>query len=223
MINSTMHTTDLKTQDASGREVLIRCERMPALSQEYAQTMAKLADLGIAAFAEVEQQFLASYPDATGQDPMLEPLKDLTGADLDAAVRGRLHGMFHFDPEVMRPMMEGMEVAVVTIREPAADRAAGFVTMISGGALPADEGKITILAVDHSCKRRGWASLLVHTLLEQVPEMRTVRVSTRPSNTAAIAAYRKWGFVQDSDSAAPGGHFVKGHWVHLTRNLQIKV
>ncbi len=59
-----------------------------------------------------------------------------------------------------------------------------------------NEGHITNIAVDENYRRRGIADAIVAKIIEtaQKKDMLGVTLEVRPSNTAAIALYKKHGF-----------------------------
>jgi DNA-binding transcriptional regulator GbsR (MarR family)/ribosomal protein S18 acetylase RimI-like enzyme len=197
-------------------EWIVEWTKCPALSETFASKMASLAKLGIDAFAPVEQEFLSIYPQAIEEDRHLSGFRELQGVALDSAIRAKLEAIFCMDPKIWsREMREGLAHVyyyVVTIREVGSLQTDGFAVFM---AMPKGEFKITVLAVDDRIRRRGAAGILVDSFRKIGVSYTKLLASTRPSNTFAIQAYKKWGFTEDAE--ATPAHFISGHWVHLMR------
>lgn len=206
-----------------GRRFVIEWDKLPALSEAYHKKMLEFADLGIAVFSEIEIEFLKAYPKAIEEDKGLAAFSGLEDPKLEEAMKAKLEKIFCTHPnqlsEQWQSAMKDVYYHVVAIREENSKKVLGFVTFMSGGFIPENEFKITILAVDSSARRRGVASLLVNSLKKIGVKPKRVFASTRPSNATAISAYRKWGFHEDEEAAKSSpAHFIPGHWIHLNSN-----
>ena len=61
-----------------------------------------------------------------------------------------------------------------------------------------DDGELLQIAVDKNVRRRGTADMLMRAILEYVENnaLKSVFLEARKSNTAAIALYKKLGFIE---------------------------
>jgi [ribosomal protein S18]-alanine N-acetyltransferase len=64
----------------------------------------------------------------------------------------------------------------------------------------ADIYHILNLCVDHSQQKQGYGGMLLQAILNTLnkPRINTVILEVRPSNVAALALYKKFGFLQES-------------------------
>ncbi len=197
-------------------EWVVEWTKCSALSDTFASKMASLAKLGIDAFIPIEREFLSKYPQAIQEDPHLTGYAQLQGVALDSAIRAKLEAIFTMDRKVwsreMREALAGVLYYVVAIRRANSEQTDGFAVFM---AMPKGEFKITVLAVDDRVRRRGAAGVLVSSLRKMGVHYTKLLASTRPSNSAAIQAYKKWGFTEVTETAPV--HFIAGHWVHLVR------
>ena len=76
--------------------------------------------------------------------------------------------------------------------EPETEKAVGYAGLLVG----ADEGYITNVAVDPSCRRRGVAAQLLQVFdnFAKGNHLAFLTLEVRPSNAAAIALYEGFGF-----------------------------
>lgn len=193
-----------------------------ALSETFANKMASLSDLGVNSFKSVEIDFLSSYPQAMEEDNNLRGFANLEKQALEESMTAKLHKIFNTHPndlnENLRSLMQNTHYYFVMIREETSKEIVGFITFMNGGSLSQNEYKITVLAVKDNFRRMGCAGILINSLKRIGIPYRKILASTRPSNAAAINAYKKWGFLEDKGMekhASP--HFVKGHWTHLAK------
>ncbi len=206
----------------TGQKFVVEWNKLPALSETFCKKMKLFADLGIATFREIEIEFLKAYPRALEEDKSLSDFSGLQGCELEEAMNVKLGKIFRMHPKELgsewRSVMKDVRYYVVAIREETSEKVRGFITFMNGGFIPENEFKITILAVDKEMRRRGIASLLVNSLKKIGVNHKKIFASTRPSNEAALSAYRKWGFCEDIEAMKSSpSHFVLGHWVHLVR------
>lgn len=220
-----MQATDNGSYTTHGKDhqkLLIEWSKVGALSEAFASKMRALATMGIDSFLSVETEFLTHRPQAVEEDPSLSSLKGLTDAAIEEAIRKRLHGMFHADPsdlnDELRKYLSNVFYYFVTLKEKDSDKVLAFITFMGGPPYPEGHYKITILAVDPSSRRKGFANALIDSIQKIGVNPLHLSVSTRPTNSAALAAYRKAGFGEDTEATkhAPP-HFVEGHWTHLFR------
>lgn len=201
---------------------LVEWAKLPLLSDEFAERMQSMADLGTDSFLQVELDFVKQLPEAFDQDPTLYPLKGMQSRKLERTMRERISQMFYLKPKdfpiEMREQMGEAYYYFVTVKEEGSDDILGFITFLSGGPIPLNEYKITVLAVDPAHRRKGLGKCLIQSIYRVGVEPRRVFLSTRPSNIAAINLYKKCGFVHDREiednSPEP---FIRNHWVHLSR------
>lgn len=78
--------------------------------------------------------------------------------------------------------------------EPETEKAVGY----AGLLVVADEGYITNVAVDPSCRRQGVAAQLLQVFdnFAKGNHLAFLTLEVRPSNTAAIALYQSFGFTE---------------------------
>ena len=78
--------------------------------------------------------------------------------------------------------------------EPETEKAVGY----AGLLVVADEGYITNVAVDPSCRRQGVAAQLLQVFdnFAKGNHLAFLTLEVRPSNTAAIALYESFGFTE---------------------------
>jgi len=204
------------------QKFIVKWDKLLALSEEYHKKMLELAELGIATFREIEIEFLKAYPKALEEDQSLAGFFGLHDLELEKAMNAKLEKIFCTHPNQLssqwQSAMKDVYYYVATIREENSEKILGFATFMSGGFIPENEFKITGVAVDHSMRRRGVASLLINSLDKIGIKPKKLFASTRPSNKSAISAYEKWGFREDAEAAKSSpAHFISGHWVHLAR------
>jgi DNA-binding transcriptional regulator GbsR (MarR family)/RimJ/RimL family protein N-acetyltransferase len=210
-------------QRDKGLKFVVEWNKLPALSEAFHQKMLLLTNLGISTFREIEIEFLKAHPRAVEEDKSLAAFSGLQDCELEEAMNAKLEKIFCTHPRELssewQSAMKDIYYYVVTIREEKSEEVQGFITFMSGGFIPKNEFKITILAVDKRVRRKGIAGLLVNSLKKIGVNHKKIFASTRPSNTAAISAYQKWGFREDmeAEKSSPS-HFVSGHWMHLARN-----
>lgn len=209
-------------QGKENKKFVVEWSKHEALSDTFTNKMRAVADLGIDSFKQVEIDFLAAYPQAIQEDQSLIAFAGLENQALEEMMTAKLHKIFHFHPKDLsdesRSLMKDIHYYFVTIKDEISEEIIGFITFMSGGSIPKDEYKITSLAVKKSARRMGLAGILINSLKKIGVSFKKVLACTRPSNRAAINTYRKWGFIEDNESqtyASP--HFIKGHWIHLTR------
>lgn len=216
------HSGSYIEKGKNNKKLIVQWSKLHALSEEFANQMESLAGLGIESFRSVEIDFLLAYPNATKEDPHLASLDGLKGTRLEECMNTKLRQIFHMRPsdlnDGVRSLMAGAYYYFVTIKDELSEKILGFITFLSGGPIPNDEFKITVLAVDKEARREGLAGCLINSLKKIEVKSKKLFVCTRPSNSGAINAYKKWGFIEDSEAqrdASP--HFINGHWVHLVR------
>lgn len=206
------------------QKLIIEWSKLSALSKEFSDIMASLASLGIESFRGVEVEFLQLNQEAAKEDPSLQMLAGLTGNELEAAIDRKLHHIFfkkgdvkELSPE-MKALMENAYYYIVTIREESSDSPQGIITFLSGGPVPEDEFKITMLAVDKSVRSEGFSQILINSFEKIGVNPKKILVSTRPTNSIAINAYKKAGFIEDTEGEKrASSYLIKGHWIHLMR------
>lgn len=201
---------------------IIEWSKLNALSDDFSEKMASLAHLGIESFRSVEIDFLSAYPHAIEEDASLKDFSGLKGLELEDSINARLHKIFHTRPvdlsDEFRSLMDGAYYYLVTIKDESSEKIQGFITFLSGGPIPNDEFKITALAIDKNARRQGLAGFLINFFKKIGLEPKKIFLCTRPSNSIAINAYKKFGFVEDIEaqkSASP--YLVSGHWIQLAR------
>lgn len=206
-----------------GQKLILEWFKMDALSEEFANKMASLADLGIESFRSVEIEFLSAYPNAVEEDQSFSAFAGLKGVDLENAMDAKLRHIFLNKTrpqdlnEDFRSLMMNACYYLITIKEESSDKIQGFVTFLQGGPVPEDELKVTVLAIDKDVRKEGFASFLINSLKSIDVKSKKILVSTRPSNFIAINAYKKWGFIEDFEAHKTSPYLIKGHWVHLVR------
>lgn len=205
------------------KKFIVEWHKLSALSDTFAEKMSSLSSLGIETFKDIEIDFLRTYPHAMAEDKNLAVFSNLNPREQEEAMRVKLEKIFFTKPKEwsgeMRSMMADTYYYLVTIKEEFSENIQGFITFMSGGFIPKNEFKITILAVDKNVRRAGLASFLINSLSKIGTPYDKIYASTRPSNTIAIQAYKKWGFNEDLEaSKSSPSHFIAGHWVHLARN-----
>lgn len=204
------------------KKLIVEWCRLSALSDEFSEKMSLLSNLGIESFKDIEIAFLKSHPRAMEEDKNLAAFSGLDNHELEGAMKDKLQKIFLTQPKElsaeMRTVMSDIYYYLVTIRDETSEKVQGFITFMSGGSIPKNEFKITILAIDGSVRRTGLAGCLMNSLNKIGVECKKLFASTRPSNTVAIKAYKKWGFAEDIEALKSSpSHFVTGHWVHLAR------
>lgn len=209
-------------QGKENKKFVVEWSKHEALSETFAHKMTALSDLGIDSFRKVEIDFLAAYPQAVEEDKSLLAFAGLESQALEESMTAKLHKIFHFHPndlnDGLRSLMKDIYYYFVTVREETSEEIIGFITFMGGGSIPRDGYKITILAVKKTARRMGLAGILINSLKKIGVHCSKIFASTRPSNIAAINAYKKWGFLEDNESEEQASsHFVKGHWIHLAR------
>ncbi len=209
-------------QGKRDKKFIVEWSKLEALSETFANKMTTLSNLGIDSFKSVEIDFLFSYPQAMEEDKNLRDFANLEKQALEESMKAKLHKIFNTHPndlnDNLRSLMKNTYYYFVTIKEEISEENVGFITFMSGGSLPQDEYKITVLAVKDTFRRMGCAGILIHSLKTIGIQYRKILASTRPSNIAAIKAYKKWGFLEDKEMERnASSHFVKGHWTHLSR------
>lgn len=210
------------THKVGTHSFLVEWAKLPLLSDEFAERMKSMADLGTESFLQVELDFVKKSPEAFDQDPSLYPLKGMRRHKLERTMREKLSQMFCLMPKdfpvEMREQMEEAYYYFVTIKEKDSEEVLGFITFLTGGPIPLNEYKITVLAVDPAHRRKGLGKCLIQSIYRVGVEPRRVFLSTRPSNIPAINLYKKCGFKHDREiednSPEP---FIRNHWVHLSR------
>lgn len=220
-----METENMGSYVEQGKEnqrFIVEWSRLGALSEEFADKMTSLARLGMESFRSIEIDFLSAYPQAMKQDKSLAIFKDMKSDKLEDSMNAKLYQIFHTRPKdlsnELQNFMANAYYYFVTIRDESSEKIQGFITFLSGGPISKDEYKITILAIDKNIRRVGLAGFLIASLKKIGVKPKKVFVCTRPSNSMAISAYKKWGFIEDQEAQkkAPS-HFIKGHWIHLAR------
>jgi len=215
------YTRNIKKTSGSYKEngFLVEWNKLPALSDAFHEKMQQLSHLGISTFREIEIDFLKAYPKSMEEDKSLSAFARLQDQKLEEAMDARLESIFCSHPKNLSPewqsAMKDVYYYVMTIREEKSQKLQGFITFMGGGFISKNEFKITILAVDKNARRKGIASLMISSLKKIGVNHKKIFASTRPSNKAALSAYEKWGFCEDTESAAT--HFIPGHWMHLVR------
>ena len=204
-------------------EYFIEWEKYSALSEEFADRMKENSKLGIESFKEVELDFLKQNPKAVDEDPNLALFKELEGEKLEDAIHTRLEKLFCFSPstasEQIKSYLANFYYYFITIKEKNSEKVIGFTTLYFTKDNPEKEFKITSLSVKKEKRKQGIATLLINSLSKIGMEIKKLSVSTRVSNDIALKAYTKWGFQLDAEDNT-GNHspFIKGHWIHLSKN-----
>lgn len=185
-------------QGECNKNFVVEWSKLEALSETFANKMAALSDLGIDSFKSVEIDFLSSYPQAMKEDKNLRDFANLEKQALEESMTAKLHKIFNTHPndlnDNLRSLMKDTHYYFVTIKEEFSEEIVGFITFMNDGSLPQDEYKITVLAVKDTFRRMGCAGILINSLKKIGIQYRKILASTRPSNIAAIKAYKKWGF-----------------------------
>jgi ribosomal protein S18 acetylase RimI-like enzyme len=208
-------------QGKDNQKFIVEWFKLNALSEEFAEKMSSLSRLGMDSFLSVETHFLSAHPQAMKEDKNLAAFSGLKDCELKSAMNAKLHKIFHAHPsnlsDELRSFMSNAYYYFVTIKNETSEEVQGFITFMSGGPIAKDEHKITILAIDENIRRAGLAGFLITSLKKIGISSNKISVCTRPSNTAAISAYKKWGFIEDLEAQKnASAHFIKGHWIHLT-------
>lgn len=204
------------------KNFVVEWSKHEALSETFANKMAALSDLGIDSFKSVEIDFLSSYPQAMEEDKNLRGFTNLEKHALEESMTVKLQRLFNIHPndlnDELRSFMKNTYYYFVTIKEKISEEIIGFITFMSGGSLPQNEYKITVLAVKDTFRRMGCAGILINSLKKIGIPYQKILASTRPSNVAAINAYKKWEFLENEEiEKYISPHFIKGHWVHLAK------
>jgi DNA-binding transcriptional regulator GbsR (MarR family)/ribosomal protein S18 acetylase RimI-like enzyme len=216
-----LHSGSYIEKGKKNQNLMIQWFKFNALSEEFADKMTSLASLGMESFRSVEMDFLLAYPHAMKEDPNLACFDGLKGTQLKNCMNAKLQHIFHMRPsdlnDGVRSLMMDAYYYIVTIKDEFSDKVQGFITFLSGGPIPSGEFKITVLAVDKEARREGLAGCLINSLKKIGIKSKKLFVCTRPSNSGAINAYKKWGFVEDLEAQKAHSHFINGHWIHLVR------
>lgn len=172
------------------KKFIVEWHKLSALSDTFAEKMSSLSYLGIETFKDIEIEFLRAYPKAMEEDKNLAVFSSLNARELEGAMRVKLEKIFFTKPKEMssemRSMMAGIYYYLVTIKEEFSENIQGFITFMSGGFIPKNEFKITILTVDKNVRRTGLASFLINSLSKVGAQYNKIYASTRPSNAVAI-------------------------------------
>ena len=192
---------------------IVEWARVSALSSAFTDKMEALANLGTACFKDVELDFLLAYPKAMEEDTTLKPFKSLGGLDLENAMHTKIHQIFLSRPSAT---MADVIYYIVTVKDAFSKETLGCITFMTGGPIPDKTYKIPLLAVSPHVRRQGLSIILLNSLKNIGEDPERMLASTRPSNKAAIGAFKKCGFLED-EKTSTSPHFIKGHWIHLIR------
>lgn len=87
-----------------------------------------------------------------------------------------------------------------------------------GAKLVFDEMHVMTIAVHSQYRRRGLARVLMETVLDANPQAREVHLEVRPSNAAARALYKSFGF---ETTARRSGYYGDEDALLMTLNLRV--
>jgi ribosomal protein S18 acetylase RimI-like enzyme len=103
---------------------------------------------------------------------------------------------------------------VATIREEKSKELVGYCTFLVRHTYPVGVVKVMSFAVDPRYQNRGLGRALMFSIFEMLPNTTGIFLATRVTNESALAAYRAWGFVEDTNPLLDHP-FNPEHWVFL--------
>jgi len=227
-VTATKTVGQLTTSDKLGEPVTLEWHKTNMLTPSFASLMQKVSDMGVAAFMNVEMQFLKTFPEVVGVEPYFKPFEPLFKDGLEAVdwqkVEQTMQAMIkgHFTIDITKfsdEMIKAFSPAIflcVTARNPETGSLLGYVTFFIQPNFAYGTVKVTGIAVDPSVQGRGLAKLLLSSLFAVLPETERIFLCTRVTNTTALKAYAACGFTKDENPTQEPHHvFDLNHWTFM--------
>ena len=211
---------------SSGEAATISWQKTTLFAPELAALKKESWTIAQAAYIPVEMQFLKAFPKVVGVEPYFTQFEDLfkngvQNVDWQAAeaiMTAMLKGHFVFDPAKFGQAMVdayGKDTGYFIAARDAKGTMLGFATFLERANYPQGTIKVVSLAVDQAHQNKGLGKLLVASIFKAKPTITKLFLCTRVTNTQALGAYKKWGFVPDATPIMDHA-FDLAHWSFLT-------
>lgn len=210
----------------NGKAITLSSQRTTLFAPEFAALNEEAWTIAKAAYVPVEMQFLKAFPQVVGALPYFTQFEDffkngIQNVDWQAAeaiMATILKGHFIFDPTQFGQAMidaYGKDTAYFIAARDAQGTMLGFATFLQRANYPYGTIKVMSLAVDQAHQNKGIGKLLVASIFKAEPNITKLFLCTRVTNTQALGAYKKWGFVPDATPIMDHA-FDLAHWSFLT-------
>lgn len=220
-----------QAHDNLGTSITVEWYLTHLMTPEYVALSAQVSDLAIDLLANVELQFVRSFPESVDTDPIffeaLEPLfsHGVQAVDwhvVEQKIRDQIKGYFIYDFEITDELVQFYSdrfACFVMAKDSRTNELLGYITYEAQPDCSYGMLRLTGIAVKPSMQKRGLGKLLLHSIVTIIPNVKDIYVATRVTNAAALAAYSAWGFVRIDP--APGCEFMYDprYWVFMRYDI----
>lgn len=235
---TTKQSGTFQAQDKHGRPVVLEWTKTNVRSPQFSELMHKLCDLTCDVYTSVELNFLKEYADQETHAAYCLPLDQLfkQGAmvkDWQLFKQALKKLDWPVVEEKMRLVLKSIQLMdysqfspeevhiFVLIKDAETKELLGYAMFYVAQKFPKGSVKNTHLAVAQKSQRRGLGKLLMSSVLNIVPSLEQIFLSTRPSNSGALRAYESWGFVKNLEPVKEAHYsFVEKQWVNLRYDVK---
>ncbi len=233
---ATKKTGQFTAQDKSGAPVILEWTVTDVRSSNFSVLQKNICNIVVAAFAQVEIQFLKVHPeehDAYCQS--FEPLfrSGPTATDLQLLKQALHESDWQLAEEKMQLVLRAIQVmdhsnfgiddvhCFVLVKDGMSKKLLGYATFYIMPQYQYGDIKITGIALAPTEQNRGLGKLLMSSILKIIPETKRIINCAHPTNDKALGAYQNWGFVLNPNPIAePHMPINKKQWVYLIYNVE---
>jgi len=208
------------TNDTSGSPVVIDWQITDILSSDIAAFKQNVCDLAAEVTATIETQFLRAHPEAVSQGGFLqtcEPLfaHGIENVDWQAVEKTiqtsikqfYLMDISKFGTDIINKLADDIYL-FASIKDQKTGTLLGFIMSSITPALPYGDIKVINVVIAPEEQDRELEKILFSTILNIIPSVKRLFTITRPTNSPAIAAYKRCGFTQDRNPVQDPNHKV---------------
>lgn len=209
--------------DKLGTPITFTWVRTDAQATNFKSVMSSICNLTVAAFTQVEMDFLRANPNVVGNDPTFKLFEPLFSSGIEQVnwqaatelMQARLQQMTdpaNWNDQVLKHFGQDF-FFIVTIKN-SSNAIIGFATFHVASTYKQSDIRVTGIATVPEEQNKGLGKLLMSSIFAIYPEAQRLFLSTRITNTTALRAYQAWGFTLDINTPVPD-YMNKEHWTHL--------
>ncbi len=227
VIMNATHTNSYQASDKMGSVISITWQETSLFAEPFAEAMKSCWPIARPAYVPVEMQFLKTFPEVVGTEPYFKAFEPLLAdgvehvdwAATETVMAGMLEKHFVFDPATFSPAMIETygkdKVFYVAAHDQLTGQLVGFITFLARSNYPQGIIKVMTFAVAPEAQNRGVGKLLMSSIFNIIPNIKTLFLCTRVTNETALSAYQNWGFVPEAQPIMDH-QFNLAHWSFLS-------
>lgn len=208
--------TTLSEADTAGKPVILEYELICGKSARLNEIIKKESHLLVQEYTRMELEFARKNPGEIESQMFLKSLAPLFKDGVSIVDWGRARSELHdnlssfFNNTDFAQYCSENELSLFVIaKEHGASAPFGVIQFLVKPEFEYGTVKAAFFAVADGAKNRGIEKILMHSIVQLVPEVTRIFLHTRNTNTTALDMYTSWGFTQFDEA---------GFWVNMEYN-----